>query len=132
MTHKVAKEKTTASHYSVRVDRSERDLFCVWRVPILAGRLEIRSFMICLGSGTVRRDFHPMRGLKAALEIVSMIRFFRENLRFLSAGMVLTLNSSFGQTFFISIFAAQIMSVHGLSNGEWGLIYTAGQRPRRR
>lgn len=126
MTHKVAKEKTTASHYSVRVDRSERDLFCVWRVPILAGRLEIRSFMICLGSGTVRRDFHPMRGLKAALEIVSMIRFFRENLRFLSAGMVLTLNSSFGQTFFISIFAAQIMSIHGLSNGEWGLIYTAG------
>jgi len=40
--------------------------------------------------------------------------------------MVLTFNSSFGQTFFISIFAAQIMAEFSLSNGEWGLLYTAG------
>lgn len=52
--------------------------------------------------------------------------FLRDNLRFLSAGVLLTLNSSFGQTFFISIFAAQIMTDFGLSPGEWGLLYTIG------
>lgn len=54
------------------------------------------------------------------------LRFITDNARFLLAGMVLTLNSSFGQTFFISIFAAQIMSEFSLTNGEWGLIYTVG------
>ena len=34
--------------------------------------------------------------------------------------------SSFGQTFFISIFAGEIRTVHGLSNGQWGGIYTIG------
>lgn len=57
---------------------------------------------------------------------MSALGFIRENLRFLSAGVLLTLNSSFGQTFFISIFAAQIMSEFALTNGEWGLLYTLG------
>jgi len=52
--------------------------------------------------------------------------FIRDNLRFLSVGVVLTFNSSFGQTFFISIFAAQIMDAFSLTNGEWGLLYTVG------
>lgn len=52
--------------------------------------------------------------------------FLRDNVRFLSAGVLLTLNSSFGQTFFISIFAAQIMSDFALSPGGWGLLYTLG------
>ena len=52
--------------------------------------------------------------------------FLRDNLRFLSAGVLLTLNSSFGQTFFISIFAAQIMADFALSPGEWGFLYTIG------
>lgn len=52
--------------------------------------------------------------------------FLRDNIRFLSAGVLLTLNSSFGQTFFISIFAAQIMSEFALTPGEWGLFYTLG------
>ena len=54
------------------------------------------------------------------------LRFISDNGRFLSAGAVLTLNSSFGQTFFISIFAAQIMAEFSLSSGEWGLLYTLG------
>ena len=54
------------------------------------------------------------------------LRFIRDNARFLLAGVVLTLNSSFGQTFFISIFAAEIMSAFNLSNGGWGLVYTIG------
>lgn len=51
--------------------------------------------------------------------------FLRENARWLSAGVVLTLGSSFGQTYFISIFADRIMADYGLSHGEWGAIYTA-------
>lgn len=53
-------------------------------------------------------------------------RFIQDNIRFLSAGVILTLNSSFGQTFFISIFAAQIMAEFALTAGEWGLLYTVG------
>ncbi|WGH80348.1 MFS transporter [Jannaschia sp. GRR-S6-38] len=43
---------------------------------------------------------------------------------FLSAGLLLTFTSSYGQTFFISLFAAQIMAEFGLSDGGWGLTYT--------
>ena len=50
--------------------------------------------------------------------------FIRDNLRFLTAGMILMFTSSFGQTFFISTFAAQIMAAFSLSDGEWGLTYT--------
>ena len=57
---------------------------------------------------------------------MTALRFIRDNMRFLGAGVILTLNSSFGQTFFISIFAAQILAEFSLTNGEWGLIYTIG------
>lgn len=57
---------------------------------------------------------------------MSALHFIRDHFRFLAAGVLLTLNSSFGQTFFISIFASQIMTSFSLSNGEWGLIYTVG------
>lgn len=52
------------------------------------------------------------------------VDFLKENARFLSAGAVLTFSSSFGQTYFIAIFAAQIMSSYGLTDGEWGGLYT--------
>ncbi|WP_299846573.1 MFS transporter [uncultured Roseovarius sp.] len=52
--------------------------------------------------------------------------FLRENARWLSAGMLLTFLSSFGQTFFISIFAGEIRTEFNLSHGEWGGIYTLG------
>ncbi len=54
-----------------------------------------------------------------------MARFYRENARWLAAGLVLTLCSSFGQTFFISLFAAEIKQAHGLTDGGWGAVYTA-------
>ena len=54
------------------------------------------------------------------------IRFIRDNLRWLSAGMLLTFLSSFGQTCFISVFAGEIRAVFDLSHGEWGGIYTLG------
>ncbi|MBS3804852.1 MAG: MFS transporter [Oleiphilaceae bacterium] len=34
--------------------------------------------------------------------------------------------ASFGQTFFISVFAGDIRQAFGLSHGQWGLIYTLG------
>ncbi|HUF86026.1 MAG TPA: MFS transporter [Thermohalobaculum sp.] len=53
-----------------------------------------------------------------------MGRFLLENARWLSAGLVLTLCSSFGQTYFISLFAGEIKATYGLSDGGWGGIYT--------
>ena len=53
-------------------------------------------------------------------------RFFRDNAPWLSAGVLLTFLSSFGQTFFISIFAGEIRQAFDLSHGEWGGIYTLG------
>lgn len=50
--------------------------------------------------------------------------FLKTNARWLSAGLVLTLGSSFGQTYFISIFADRIMEDYGLTDGQWGAIYT--------
>ena len=55
---------------------------------------------------------------------MATLHFIRDNLRFLSAGVVLLLSSCPGQTFFISIFAAQIMAEFSLSDGDWGLVYT--------
>jgi MFS family permease len=55
-----------------------------------------------------------------------MLNFLRSNAPWLSAGALLTFISSFGQTFFISIFAGHIKTDFALSDGEWGLIYTTG------
>ena len=43
-----------------------------------------------------------------------------------SAGMLLTFLSSFGQTYFISIFSGEIRNTFELSHGNWGLIYGFG------
>lgn len=52
--------------------------------------------------------------------------FLRQNARWLSAGALLTLLSSFGQTFFISLFAAEVQGAFSLSHGAWGMIYAVG------
>jgi len=54
------------------------------------------------------------------------IAFIRTNAPFLATGALLSLLSSFGQTFFISIFGGEIRAAYGLSNGDWGLIYMVG------
>ena len=55
-----------------------------------------------------------------------MIRFILQNSRWLTAGALLTLISSFGQTYFISIFAGEIRETFNLSHGDWGAIYGFG------
>ena len=54
------------------------------------------------------------------------LRFVRDNAPWLAAGGLLTFGSSFGQTYFISIFAGEIRAEFGLSHGEWGAIYALG------
>lgn len=57
---------------------------------------------------------------------MTLLTFLRQNALWLSAGGLLTFLSSFGQTFFISIFAGEIRGEFGLSHGQWGGIYTLG------
>lgn len=57
---------------------------------------------------------------------MSEFRFVRDNAPWLAAGAVLTLLSSFGQTFFISLFAGHIRVEFGLSHGGWGGLYSLG------
>jgi len=54
------------------------------------------------------------------------LRFLIDNRFFLLAGFLLTFTSSFGQTYFISLFAGEIKSTFGLSDGGWGGVYTLG------
>ena len=56
----------------------------------------------------------------------SLLPFLRDNAAFLAAGALLTFTSSYGQTFFISVFAGEIRESFGLSHGTWGAIYAAG------
>ncbi len=52
--------------------------------------------------------------------------FLRANARWLLAGLLLTLASSFGQTFFISVFSGDIRAAFNLSHGDFGAVYMAG------
>jgi sugar phosphate permease len=64
------------------------------------------------------RDPNTQR--KAAM---TFLAFLRENARWLAGGFLLTLFSSFGQTFFISLSAGSIREEYGLSHGGFGTLY---------
>ncbi len=53
----------------------------------------------------------------------SLPDFLRKNAAWLAAGFLLTFASSFGQTFFISVFAGEIRAAYALSHASWGTIY---------
>ena len=57
---------------------------------------------------------------------MAYLQFIRANWLFLLAGFLLTFTSSYGQTYFISLFAGDIKGSFGLSDGQWGGIYTIG------
>ncbi|MFT6168267.1 MAG: MFS family permease [Celeribacter sp.] len=57
---------------------------------------------------------------------MSYVQFIIQNARWLLAGFLLCLTSSYGQTFFISIFAGDIRAEFGLSHTAWGWIYAIG------
>ena len=52
------------------------------------------------------------------------VAFVSRNRRFLAFGFALAFFSSFGQTFFLSLFAGEIRAQFGLSHGSWGLVYS--------
>lgn len=52
--------------------------------------------------------------------------FLLDNARWLSAGALMMFMSSFGQTFFISLFSNPIRSEFSLSHGQWSTIYSVG------
>jgi len=53
------------------------------------------------------------------------VTFARSNWRFLSFGVLLAFFSSFGQTYFIGLFGAEIRAEFALSHGTFGLAYSA-------
>ncbi|WP_282608320.1 MFS transporter [Pelagibius sp. Alg239-R121] len=55
---------------------------------------------------------------------MSYLSFIFANPRFLGFGLFLTFASSFGQTFFISLFGNELRSDFGLSHGEFGSVYS--------
>ena len=57
---------------------------------------------------------------------IPTLPFLVNNARWLFVGALLCFSSGFGQTYFISVFSAEIRGEFGLTDGEWGLIYTAG------
>ena len=54
-----------------------------------------------------------------------MLRFIAENRRWLATGLLLALGACLGHTWFIALFAGEIRAEYGLTDGQWGLIYTA-------
>ncbi|MEM6945614.1 MAG: MFS transporter, partial [Pseudomonadota bacterium] len=54
------------------------------------------------------------------------MRFLRDNARWLSAGGLLVFSSSFGQTYFIALYAGYFRETFALSHADWGAIYAAG------
>ena len=54
---------------------------------------------------------------------MQILQFVRANLRWIAGGLLLTLFSSFGQTFFIALSAGDIRREYGLSHGEFGSVY---------
>lgn len=55
-----------------------------------------------------------------------LLPYLRANASFLTAGAMLTFLSSFGQTYFISLFAGEVRTSFDLSHGAWGGIYMVG------
>ena len=55
-----------------------------------------------------------------------LLAFARHNARWLGAGALLAFMSSFGQTYFISIFSEHIRIEFGLTHAMWGGIYSIG------
>ncbi len=60
------------------------------------------------------------------LQLLSYVDFARTNLRFVSYGFLITLASSFGQTYFIGIFGPALQSEFSLSHTQWGTVYMIG------
>lgn len=57
---------------------------------------------------------------------LNTLKFIADNLRWLAGGLLLTVFSSFGQTFFIALFGGEIREAFSLTHGDFGGIYMLG------
>lgn len=57
---------------------------------------------------------------------VNYLHFILSNSRFLGFGMLLMFTSCYGQTYFISLYSAEIRQEFGLTHGDFGLYYFLG------
>ncbi|MBT5267555.1 MAG: MFS transporter [Rhodospirillaceae bacterium] len=57
---------------------------------------------------------------------MSYLSFLIANRRFLGFGFLLALSSSFGQTYYISVYGGEIREVFDLSHGGFGTVYSIG------
>ncbi|MEE8270980.1 MAG: MFS transporter [Alphaproteobacteria bacterium] len=55
---------------------------------------------------------------------MAYLRFVLHNRQFLAFGVLMTMFSGFGQTFFIALFSAEIRAEFGLSHGGFGFVYS--------
>ena len=55
---------------------------------------------------------------------MTFLRFLRHDPRFLAFGFLLAFFASFGQTFFIALFSAELRAAFGLSHGGFGTVYS--------
>jgi len=67
----------------------------------------------------VKRDLIKLK----VIELQSYTRFIGSNFRWLLGGFLLTMFSSFGQTFFISLSTGHVREAFDLTSGEYGSIY---------
>ena len=68
----------------------------------------------------------PVQVEPPRMPLPGLVAFASANAAFLAAGVLLSFASSFGQTFFVSVFAGEIMAAFALTDGGWGLTYTLG------
>jgi MFS family permease len=59
-----------------------------------------------------------------SLRTIGSADFIRANAPWLLSGLLLSFSSSFGQTYFIALFAEPLRAEFNLSHGEWGRLYT--------
>ncbi|MEM9797542.1 MAG: MFS transporter [Pseudomonadota bacterium] len=59
-------------------------------------------------------------------DLSAYLSFLRDNARWLGAGFLLSLLSTFGQTAFVAVFAGDITARFDLGQGSWGAIYALG------
>lgn len=57
---------------------------------------------------------------------MNTLLFIKDNVRWLLGGLILTVFSSFGQTYFIALFGSEIRQTFALSHGDFGGIYMIG------
>lgn len=82
--------------------------------------MKCRAYSIAKGTGIEGCHAFPLPTLCAA---PPMIRFVFSHPRLLAFGVLMTLFSSFGQTFLISIFVPRILDAFGLSTAAFGMLY---------